>query len=129
MKSDCPFCQLGLEMIRWQNAYGIAFADIFPVSPGHTLVIPRKHVNSLADLPLDEYLGLWSLVAEARSALEGQTGAEGFTIGVNDGLAAGQTVPHAHIHIIPRFMGDVPDPRGGIRWVIPDRAAYWEEET
>ena len=65
-------------------------------------------------------------MARARSALAGEVSADGFNIGLNEGEAAGQTVSHPHIHIVPRFDGDVPDPRGGIRWVIPDKATYWE---
>jgi diadenosine tetraphosphate (Ap4A) HIT family hydrolase len=68
------------------------------------------------------------LVDTVRSELHDRLSPDGFTIGMNLGEAAGQTVPHAHVHVIPRFVGDVPDPRGGIRWVIPGRAAYWRSD-
>jgi diadenosine tetraphosphate (Ap4A) HIT family hydrolase len=85
--------------------------------------------TSVYELPADEVSALWGLVAEVRSGLVTDLKPDEFTIGLNDGVAAGQTVGHAHIHVIPRFGGDVADPRGGIRWVIPDRAAYWEPDS
>jgi diadenosine tetraphosphate (Ap4A) HIT family hydrolase len=72
-----------------------------------------------------ERAAVWALVAEVRGLLAEEFGPDGFTIGLNDGPAAGQTVPHAHVHVIPRRSGDVPDPRGGVRWVVPHKAAYW----
>ena len=80
---------------------------------------------ALFDLPAEEQLSLWSQVAVVRQLLIEQYNPDGFNVGVNEGLAAGQTVPHAHIHVIPRRRGDVPDPRGGVRWVIPAKAQYW----
>ena len=68
---------------------------------------------------------VWRLVSHVRKELESEFHPDGFNIGVNDGEAAGQTLPHVHVHVIPRFSGDVPDPRGGIRWVVPDKAPYW----
>jgi len=103
----------------------LAFYDAFPVSEGHALVIPKRHVASIFELPLEELVTLWSQVTTVRSALTDKFRPDGFNIGVNDGFAAGQTVPHAHIHVIPRRKGDAADPRGGIRWVFPDKAKYW----
>ena len=88
----------------------------------HTTPLTR-----LSDLPVDVMEDVWRLVSDVRGALESEVRPDGFNVGVNDGEAAGQTVPHAHVHVIPRFSGDVPDPRGGLRWVLPDRAQYWEE--
>jgi diadenosine tetraphosphate (Ap4A) HIT family hydrolase len=82
-------------------------------------------VAALFDLPAEEQLSLWSQVAVVRQLLIEQYNPDGFNVGVNEGLAAGQTVPHAHIHVIPRRHGDVADPRGGVRWVIPAKAQYW----
>jgi diadenosine tetraphosphate (Ap4A) HIT family hydrolase len=82
-------------------------------------------VAVLFDLPAAEQLSLWSQVAVVRQLLIEQYNPDGFNVGVNEGLAAGQTVPHAHIHVIPRRHGDVADPRGGVRWVIPAKAQYW----
>jgi diadenosine tetraphosphate (Ap4A) HIT family hydrolase len=91
------------------------------------LVVPRRHVASLFDLPEGEQAALWRLVAQVRSKLMAELQPDGFNIGVNDGLAAGQTVMHAHIHVIPRRLGDIADPRGGIRWVMPAKAMYWQQ--
>jgi len=107
----------------------IAIRDAFPLSEGHTLVIPRRHVLSLFELSPDEQVDAWRLVAQVRAELAKQFSPDAFNIGLNDGAAAGQTVPHAHIHVIPRYRGDVPDPRGGVRWVIPQKAAYWERRA
>ena len=122
---NCPFCSLSPDRVRWQNESFIAFTDGFPVSEDHTLVIPREHVQSIFNLSDGEQVALWSFVAMVRSKLENEIGLNAFNIGINDGAAAGQTVPHAHVHIIPRRDGDVDDPRGGIRWVIPSKAKYW----
>jgi diadenosine tetraphosphate (Ap4A) HIT family hydrolase len=88
----------------------IAFADAYPVGDGHTLVVPRKHVGSLYELTPIEQNAIWQFVGHVREMLAGRYSIDAFNIGVNDGLAAGQTVPHAHIHVIPRRCGDVPDP-------------------
>lgn len=114
-------------MIVAQNETSLAFRDAFPVANGHTLVIPRQHVTSIFDLSADDQARLWKLAAEVRSLLLEEFAPVAFNIGINDGEAAGQTVAHAHIHVIPRFRGDVPDPRGGIRWILPERSAYWEQ--
>lgn len=124
--SDCPFCSLDPDDVVARSDHGFAIRDAFPVSQGHTLVIPREHVGRVFDLPMEAQHDLWSLVARARDALVEELGVRDFNIGVNDGEAAGQTVPHAHIHVIPRTAGDVSDPRGGIRWVKPEQAPYWD---
>jgi diadenosine tetraphosphate (Ap4A) HIT family hydrolase len=129
MAEDCPFCEIDRERIWLDNEVGIALWDVYPVSQGHALVVPRRHVASIYDLPGCNQHSLWELVAEARKALLEKFSPNGFNIGINDGPVAGQTVMHAHIHIIPRYTGDVPDPRGGIRWVIPEAATYWEESS
>lgn len=107
----------------------LAVTDGFPVSEGHTLVVPRRHVASLFDLREDERAAIWAMVGEIRSELAVRLAPQGFNVGLNDGRAAGQTVMHAHVHVIPRFDGDVPDPRGGVRWVVPGKAAYWTRGT
>jgi diadenosine tetraphosphate (Ap4A) HIT family hydrolase len=122
----CPFCDLPPDRVLRASTHARALADGYPVTDGHTLVIPTRHVTSLFDLPPDELADIWKLVGEVRAALTASHGPDAFTIGVNDGAAAGQTVGHAHVHVIPRRRGDVPDARGGVRWVIPERAPYWE---
>jgi len=124
MTKPCPFCPPPADRQVAESEHGVAFLDGYPVTEGHTLVVPRAHVASLYDLPAEQQTDLWSLVAAVRqSALQG--GADAVNVGVNDGRMAGQTVMHAHIHVIPRREGDQPDPRGGVRWVIPEKADYW----
>ena len=128
MESGCPFCDRieSTDPVA-ANDSAIAFPDGFPVSEGHMLVVPRRHVRSLWDLSPNEQHDIWGLVSEVRALLASRHSPDGFNVGVNDGAAAGQTVDHAHLHVIPRYAGDVPDPRGGIRLVLPDRARYWSE--
>jgi diadenosine tetraphosphate (Ap4A) HIT family hydrolase len=123
----CPFCSLPAERFVLESEYTVVIRDGFPVSPGHTLVIPKRHVASFFDVTDAERADLMSLLTAARGALERQLRPAGFNIGINDGAAAGQTVPHLHIHLIPRYAGDRDDPRGGVRWVLPDKAAYWDK--
>ena len=106
----------------------VAVLDGFPVSEGHSRVIPKRHVELRFELPEAELSLVWSVVAKVRRALKRKYQPDGFNIGVNEGKAAGQTIGHAHIHVIPRRAGDVPDPRGGIRWVLPAKARYWQVE-
>lgn len=121
----CPFCSLPKERAWLESSCALVFADGFPLSTGHTLVIPKTHVASLFELPEVQLSEIWSQVAKVRALLQDLHHPDGFNIGLNDGAAAGQTVPHAHIHVIPRFTGDVLDPRGGVRWIIPSKARYW----
>ena len=124
--AECPFCNLPEDHVLARTDMAVAFFARFPVSAGHVLVIPEVHVSSLLELPEKDLTELWSLVAYIRNQLKAQYQPAGFNIGINEGVAAGQTVAHAHIHIIPRYAGDVADPRGGIRWVVPAKAKYWE---
>ncbi len=122
---DCPFCHLETNRILLESEFAVAFSDGFPVTQGHTLVVPKQHVASLFELPGDEQAAVWALVAQVHGLLLNELQPDGFNVGLNDGTAAGQTVMHAHVHVIPRRHEDVADPRGGVRWVIPDKAAYW----
>ena len=106
----------------------VVIRDGFPVSPGHTLIIPRRHVASFFEVTDAERTDLMALLAAARDDLDRQFGPAGYNIGINDGTAAGQTVSHLHIHLIPRYDGDRDDPRGGVRWVLPAKAAYWDQD-
>jgi diadenosine tetraphosphate (Ap4A) HIT family hydrolase len=116
------------SLITLENDAAIAIPDAFPVAEGHVLVVPKRHVASLFDLPDEELAALWKLVALVRAKLASELKPDGFNVGLNDGAAAGQTVPHAHVHVIPRRAGDVADPRGGVRWILPAKARYWVEE-
>ena len=124
--SVCLFCSLPHDRIVLANEHAVVIRDAYPVSPGHTLVIPRRHTGSFFDLSALERDAMLLMLDEAKRQLDASHGPEGFNIGVNDGAVAGQTVPHVHMHLIPRFVGDVADPRGGVRWVIPGKAKYWE---
>ena len=124
--SNCPFCTLPPERIIYFNGFGVIVRDGFPVSPGHSLVIPKRHVGSWFEISREEQIGLLELLNRAKTTLQIEFSPDGYNIGINDGPAAGQTVPHLHIHLIPRFKGDQEDPRGGIRWIIPEKAKYWE---
>jgi diadenosine tetraphosphate (Ap4A) HIT family hydrolase len=95
------------------------------VTRGHTLVIPARHVGTFFATTAEERSGLLSLLDTAKRQLDAEFAPAGYNIGINDGAAAGQTVPHLHIHLIPRYPLDRDDPRGGVRWVIPEKAKYW----
>ena len=126
---SCPFCAISAERTWLANGVAVAVADAYPLAQGHTLVIPRKHVSSIYELAVPEQAEVWKLVGEVREELLAKHHPDGFNIGVNDGLAAGQTIAHAHIHVIPRRKGDVPDPRGGIRWILAENAPYWRKKN
>jgi diadenosine tetraphosphate (Ap4A) HIT family hydrolase len=127
MSTPCPFCTLADERIVATNELAVVIRDGFPVSPGHTLVVPRRHVASWFDATPEEQLAVMSLLGQAKQQLDAEHAPAGYNIGINDGPAAGQTVRHLHLHLIPRYDGDTEDPRGGVRWVFPHRAAYWKE--
>jgi diadenosine tetraphosphate (Ap4A) HIT family hydrolase len=125
---DCPFCaRLASGEITAGEDLAAAFPDGFPVSPGHTLVVPRRHVSDFFQLTAEEQGTVWRLVAAMKERLDQERAPAGYNVGINVGAAGGQTVWHAHVHVIPRYPGDVEDPRGGVRWVIRARAPYWKE--
>ena len=119
----CIFCAPDRLRIA-ENEWAFASADGFPVSPGHTLIIPKRHAVTIFDLTDAEYASCFDLVKVVKSILEQQYHPNGFNVGVNCGEAAGQSVWHAHIHVIPRYKGDVENPRGGVRHVIPCKGFY-----
>ncbi len=123
---ECPFCAPDQARIISSCRCAIAIRDGFPISEGHSLIIPKSHVQSIFDLEPEEQRMVWTFVAQVRQQLAIELKVRAFNIGINDGKEAGQTIEHAHIHVIPRRPGDVSDPRGGIRLIIPDRARYWE---
>lgn len=126
--STCPFCSPPSERVFLESALVLGLWDAFPVSAGHALLVTRRHILSWFEATMDERRALTDAVELAREAiLKGQT-PDGFNIGVNVGLVAGQTVPHLHVHVIPRYIGDVPDPRGGVRLVIPIRGNYLADQ-
>jgi diadenosine tetraphosphate (Ap4A) HIT family hydrolase len=121
----CPFCSLPPDRIVLSSANAIALRDAYPISPGHTLIVPRRHIGSFFEATAQERVELLAVLDAAKLGLDEEFAPPAFNIGINDGPAAGQTVPHLHIHLIPRYIGDRIDPRGGVRWIIPDKADYW----
>jgi diadenosine tetraphosphate (Ap4A) HIT family hydrolase len=129
MPTECPLCdRIEHRDHLAANAFAVAFLDAFPLNPGHTLVVPRRHIPGLFELSNEELAALWALLPVAKQVIDAEYAPRAYNVGVNVGTAAGKTVAHVHVHLIPRFAGDVPDPRGGVRWVIPNRAAYWSRK-
>jgi len=126
---ECPFCRRirGRKFLLATRRTAVAIPDAHPVNPGHCLVLPKRHEPDFFELTVEEQSDMQELLWELRELLEAEHDTKSFNVGVNVGAAAGQTVDHAHVHLIPRYEGDVPDPRGGVRWVIPERAPYWDE--
>jgi ATP adenylyltransferase len=123
--SACPFCNFDEEreiIIESLNAYSIY--DRFPVSNGHALIIPKRHIADYFELTLEEQSECWSMVNDIKQILMEKFSSDGFNIGINVNEAAGQTIPHVHIHLIPRYKGDVINPEGGVRSVIPEKKVY-----
>jgi len=127
MSDACPFCSLPDERILERDELALVIRDGFPVSRGHTLVLPRRHVGSWFELTTEERQALLERLDRAKAALDAEHAPDGYNIGINDGPAAGQTIAHLHVHLIPRYAGDAEDPRGGVRWVFPHKAVYWKE--
>ncbi len=120
----CFMCSLDPDSIIAENGLAVAIRDGFPVSPGHTLVVTKRHAETWFDATKNEQSAVLDLVDEVKRALDDELHPDGFNIGLNVGEAAGQTVPHLHVHVIPRFKGDVDDPTGGVRLVVPDKGNY-----
>lgn len=122
MSESCPFCEVDEAILS--NNLAFVIRDLFPVSPGHTLVVSRRHVADWFDLTVHEQCAILELANAARSLLVHERSPDGFNLGVNVCTAAGQTIAHAHLHLIPRYHGDVRAPRGGVRGVIAEKQAY-----
>ena len=120
----CPFCAMPAERIVEAREHAFAVLDAYPVSPGHTLAIARRHVPDVFDLTADEIADILRLIRSARDRIDRTLRPTGYNIGVNIGRDAGQTVMHVHIHVIPRYPGDCEDPPGGVRGVKPGKARY-----
>ena len=133
MIAHCVFCEIqknepALRIIA-QNKFAIAMSDGFPLTNGHTLLIPKRHIQSFFDITEKERTAIFTLLDIAKKRLDQEYSPDAYNIGINDGEPAGQTVPHLHIHLVPRYKGDVEDPRGGIRWIMPDKADYWSKKS
>lgn len=122
---ECPFCEVPRVTVISENELAYAIRDAFPVTYLHTLVIPKRHVQGYFELAAAELAACHRLLEIEKAAIEREDGSvEGFNVGINDGEVAGQTIFHCHLHLIPRRKHDVEDPRGGVRNVIPGKAAY-----
>lgn len=125
LDKECVFCQLApkVELLS-ETATAVAFLDGYPVSEGHTLIVPKRHVANYFDLNIHEQRALWLLVNRCKKILTERYNPDGFNVGINVNEAAGQSIFHVHIHLIPRYKGDVENPKGGVRGVIPGRQGY-----
>lgn len=119
---DCLFCDASKAVLRNEHAF-VRFDD-YPVNPGHCLIIPHRHFPSFFEATAEERAAIFSIIDEAKALVDAQFQPGGYNIGVNVGPIAGQSVPHLHVHLIPRYAGDVENPKGGVRGVIPSRQKY-----
>lgn len=122
MKTDCPFCLPTKPIL--ENALAFALYDSYPVNQGHLLVIPKRHYPSFFDSSREETDAIFDLIRQGKALLDSRFQPDGYNVGVNIGIASGQTIMHVHVHLIPRFFGDVAEPLGGVRGVIPARQKY-----
>lgn len=137
--NHCPFCNMDNSKIILANDHATAIHDSHPVTPGHSLIIPKRHIALFFETTREEQMAMLDLLAGMRELLleanhsrppfpKERSTPDAFNIGINDGAVAGQTVPHLHIHLIPRYAGDTDDPRGGVRWIMPEMAPYWKKK-
>ena len=122
MSSDCIFCRK-IDLI-YQSELTFISQDRYPASPGHLLIIPNRHIPNYFDCSQEEISELWDTVNLAKKLIEKDHKPDSYNIGINVSKAAGQSIPHTHIHLIPRYNGDVADPRGGVRNVLPRKRIY-----
>jgi diadenosine tetraphosphate (Ap4A) HIT family hydrolase len=129
MKTNpCPFCA-GIDSeiasrVVVRDELSFCIHDAYPVSKGHCLIIPVRHISSFFEANEVEKLSLMNVLEMAKHRIEQTHNPQGFNIGINDGAVAGQTIPHLHIHLVPRYTGDVEKPEGGVRWIFPEKALY-----
>jgi diadenosine tetraphosphate (Ap4A) HIT family hydrolase len=120
----CPFCTMPVDRLLEANEGAFVVLDTYPVARGHSLVVSRRHVEDIFDLTANEITDILRLIVATRMRLDVELRPAGYNVGVNVGPTAGQTIMHAHVHIIPRYPGDSADPTGGVRGVIPGKARY-----
>jgi diadenosine tetraphosphate (Ap4A) HIT family hydrolase len=125
--SNCPFCEIATARIIHETSWFVVIEDGFPVSSGHCLVVSKQHHETFFDLSRDEQRELAEVIGATKRLIETKHTPDGYNIGMNCGEAGGQTVMHFHCHVIPRYVGDMEDPRGGVRYCIPDRGSYQAE--
>ncbi len=128
-EDNCPFCNVARDRLFHEGPLIQALWDVFPVTPGHALLIPKRHVPTWFDASPEEQQELMTAVEAVRTIIDRKYHPDGYNIGVNVGRAAGQTVFHLHMHVIPRYQGDVPDPTGGVLHVIPSKGNYLQDRS
>jgi diadenosine tetraphosphate (Ap4A) HIT family hydrolase len=121
---DCPFCNLPPARILDENEHALVIADAFPVSAGHTLLIPKRHCTLFFDLSPGEVAAIYEMLCRMKAHFDRKLQPAGYNVGINVGEAAGQTIGHVHVHLIPRFWGDVAQAQGGVRNMIPGKGPY-----
>lgn len=119
-----PFLEIDRSFWLASNDLAFAVLDKYPVSPGHTLIIPKRTVETWFDASQEEQSAIMALVNHMKAQLDAKHSPDGYNVGFNVGVVAGQTVMHLHMHLIPRYAGDMHDPRGGVRGVIPEKQKY-----
>jgi diadenosine tetraphosphate (Ap4A) HIT family hydrolase len=122
--NNCPFCDIHENVIVIKNELCFAIFDKYPVNKGHMLIIPFRHFDNYFDATHEEKLAFLDLIDRAKELIDKEFNPDGYNIGVNIGREAGQTVFHVHIHLIPRYSGDIDNPTGGVRGVIPEKRIY-----
>ncbi len=120
---DCPFCSRHDKIIL-ENDLAFVTYDTYPASPGHCLITPHRHIAEYFDATREEKQAIWDLVDEMKPIVDRDFKPDAYNIGINIGSVAGQSVPHIHVHMIPRYKGDVENPKGGVRGVIPHKQKY-----
>lgn len=124
---ECFFCEIqrtAQKRYIAENKTCFAVYDGFPVSKGHVLIVPKDHIESYFDLKAEQLLDCDALLKKAQHVVAQKFHPDGYNIGINEGRAAGRTIDHLHIHLIPRYQGDLENPTGGVRNVIPDKGDY-----
>ena len=124
MTNKCIFCELPKDRIVYESELWLMIRDGFPVAPGHSLIIPKRHGSDFFEINAEEHSELQTVINFAKEQLDSELNPDGYNIGINCGDAAGQTVFHLHAHLIPRYKGDMEEPRGGVRGVIPEKQKY-----
>lgn len=121
---SCPFCNMPQNQLILENELAKAFYDKYPVQKGHLLIVPKRHAATYFDATEAEIIAIHHLIQIGKEIIEKDFHPDGYNIGVNIGEFGGQTVLHLHLHLIPRYKGDIEDPRGGIRKAIPNLVPY-----
>jgi ATP adenylyltransferase len=123
--SNCPFCNIDTDrVVITETTEVYSIYDNYPVSQGHAIIIPKRHCSDYFELTTEEQSACWSMVNDVKQILQDKYHPDGLNVGININEAAGQTISHVHIHLIPRYKGDVKEPEGGIRGVIPEKRIY-----